>query len=201
MRSAWACVTIASPTGPTLRSAQSSRRSVWTSVKAVSTSSAPPPSRTTSPLDSTPAADVDTWSQNPSFNGRTRRSGASTVSPSAAATPNASRSGSARTIARILHNGRGTLAAPDERHLRREDRQELHVRVERQAGHVQHRARDVLDVDARLGREPPVRLGHARGHLLGQLGGGVADVDLAAGDVVLPAVERRALGQPGDRVL
>ena len=33
------------------------------------------------------------------------------------------------------------------------------------------------------------------------VGRGVADVDLAAGDVVFAAVERRRLGQAGDRVL
>ena len=38
---------------------------------------------------------------------------------------------------------------------------------------------------------------NSRGHL----GGGVADVDLAARDVERPAVERRGLGEPGDRVL
>ena len=46
-----------------------------------------------------------------------------------------------------------------------------------------------------------VGLRHARGHPLGHLGGGVADVDLAAGDVVLAAVERGRAGEAGDRVL
>ena len=46
-----------------------------------------------------------------------------------------------------------------------------------------------------------VRLRHALRHPLGHLGERVADVDLAAGDVVLAAVERGRLGEAGDRVL
>src|SRR5439155_2798544 len=45
---------------------------------------------------------------------------------------------------------RGSLAATDERHLRRHDRQEQHVRVQRKARHVDHRVRDDLHVHQRL---------------------------------------------------
>src|SRR5207302_6522276 len=40
-------------------------------------------------------------------------------------------------------------------------------------------------------------LAHGAGHL----GAGIADVDLAAGDVVGPAVQGGRAGEPGDRVL
>ena len=56
---------------------------------------------------------------------------------------------------------RAALAAPDERHLRRHDRHELDVGVQRQARHVDDRARDVLHVHARLDHEAAVGLRHA----------------------------------------
>ena len=84
------------------------------------------------------------------------------------------------------------LAAADERHLRRHHRHELDVGVERQAGHVDdrvaRRARRPSSAPARRCRRPAARPCR---HPLGHLGRGVADVDLAAGDVVLAAVERR----------
>jgi hypothetical protein len=58
------------------------------------------------------------------------------------------------------------------------------------------RVGDVLHVHRRLDRERAVGLRHALLHPLGHLGGGVADVDLAAGDVEGAAVERGRLGQP-----
>ena len=51
------------------------------------------------------------------------------------------------------------------------------------------------------GHDRPVRLRRARRDPLGHLGVRVADVDLAAGDVVGAAVERDRLGQAGDGVL
>ena len=44
------------------------------------------------------------------------------------------------------------LPSPDERHLRRHHRHELHVRIERKARHIDDRAHDVRDVEARLRR-------------------------------------------------
>ena len=38
-------------------------------------------------------------------------------------------------------------------------------------------------------------------HALGERGGGIADVDLAAGDVVAAAIERRRFGEAGHRML
>ena len=59
----------------------------------------------------------------------------------------------------------------------------------------------MLDVHQRLDGDGPVRLRHALRHARRQLGLRVADVDLAAGDVVLPAVERGGFREAGDGVL
>ena len=59
----------------------------------------------------------------------------------------------------------------------------------------------MLDVHERLDRHRAVRLQHPLRHPGRELRHRVADIDLAAGDVVLPAVERGRLGEPGDRVL
>src|SRR6185312_10522497 len=77
------------------------------------------------------------------------------------------------------------LAAPDVRHLSGHHGHELHVGRERQAGHVDDGGGHVGDVHHRLGRELAVRLRHAlaHGHPGREVGLGVADVDLAAGDV------------------
>src|SRR5205085_7027951 len=53
----------------------------------------------------------------------------------------------------------------------------------------------------RLGHHRAVRLRYAGRHALRRLAGGVADVDLAAGDVVLPTIQRGRLSKPGNRVL
>ena len=95
--------------------------------------------------------------------------------------------------------GSAALPAADERHLRRHHGQEQDVGVQRQARHVDDRPGDVLHVHRRLDGDSPVRLRHAVLHPGRHLGLGVADVDLAAGDVVLPAVQGGRLGQPGDR--
>ena len=58
-----------------------------------------------------------------------------------------------------------------------------------------------LDVHARLDHGRAVGLQHALGHALGHRRHGIADVDLAAGDVVGAAVERGRLGEAGDGVL
>ena len=94
-----------------------------------------------------------------------------------------------------------SLASANQGHLRRHHGHELHVRFERQAGHVDappaRRARRPSSARPSSCRWPADALGHPGGHL----GRGVADVDLTAGDVVGAAVERGGLGQAGDRVL
>ena len=93
------------------------------------------------------------------------------------------------------------LPSPDIRHLGGHHGHEQHVGVERQAGHVDHGVGDAADVHHRFGGDRAVGLRHADGHRRGHLGQRVADVDLAAGDVEGPAVERQRLGQAGDGVL
>src|SRR6266567_4756645 len=78
---------------------------------------------------------------------------------------------------------------------------ERDVGVQGQGGHVQHRVGDVLGVEGRLRRDRSVGLRYAAADDLGHVRRGVADVDLAAGDVEVPAVERQRLGQARDRVL
>src|SRR5438067_13390962 len=86
---------------------------------------------------------------------------------------------------------RPSMSSPtDERHLRRHHGHELNVGIEGEAGHVHERACHILELDSRLNRDVPVRLRYTVHHTLRHLGGGVADVYLAAGDVVLAAVQR-----------
>src|SRR5437899_3811415 len=80
-------------------------------------------------------------------------------------------------------------ATADERHLGRHDGHELDICVQGQAGHIEDRPRYMLDVDPRFRQDRAVWLFRARRKLLRQLGRCVADVDLAARDVELPAVE------------
>src|SRR2546427_9383502 len=86
--------------------------------------------------------------------------------------------------------GISSSSPTNERHLRRHHGHELNVGIEREAGHVHHRARNVLELDSRLDGDVSVRLRHALDHTLRHLGGGVADVYLAARDVVLAAIKR-----------
>ncbi len=62
-------------------------------------------------------------------------------------------------------------------------------------------ARNVLHIHGRLFDDRAIGLRHAALHALGHLGQCVADVDLAAGDVVFAAVERGRFREAGDRVL
>ena len=101
----------------------------------------------------------------------------------------------------MVRRPRGDLAAAFERHLGGLDVHEQHVGVERQARHVADGRTAVLHVEHRLGRDLAVGLHHAGLHAPAHGRVGVADVELAAGDVVLAPVERRALGEPGDGVL
>ena len=59
----------------------------------------------------------------------------------------------------------------------------------------------MIHVHARLHRLAAVGLQHALGHALGHLGGGIADIDLARGDVEGPPVQDGGFGQAGDGVL
>src|SRR5262249_49442903 len=68
------------------------------------------------------------------------------------------------------------------------------------ACHVDYGTGDVLDVDGRLDHDRSMRLGDAILHADGHRRVRVADVDLAAGNVGFPAVQRGRPCQPGDRV-
>ena len=98
-------------------------------------------------------------------------------------------------------SGSGGSAAADIGHFGRHDGHELDVAFERQGGHVDDAAGDVLDIDARLGLDPAGRLQSAARGILVAGRRGVADVDLAAGDVVVAPVERQRPSKPGQRVL
>src|SRR5947207_9400628 len=76
------------------------------------------------------------------------------------------------------------------RHLGGHDCHELNIGVERKIRHINDGVSYMLQVEARLHGNRVVRLNDARGHAFGHLRCGVADVDLAACDVVLTAVER-----------
>ena len=109
--------------------------------------------------------------------------------------------GIAHRCARVKRGGSRSAAA-DERHLRRHHRHGLHVRVERQPRHVGRppgRRAATSNVGSTARRS--VRLQHALRHPRRHVGAGVADVDLPAGDVVRPAVERRRLGEARDACL
>ena len=58
----------------------------------------------------------------------------------------------------------------------------------------------MFDIHQRLWSHGAIGLRHARLHRGGQFGGGIADIDLATGDVEVAAIERDRLGQPGDGV-
>ncbi len=53
----------------------------------------------------------------------------------------------------------------------------------------------------RLHLELAVGLRHALAHLCRHVGGGVADVDLATGDIILASIQGNRLGKTGNRVL
>jgi hypothetical protein len=91
------------------------------------------------------------------------------------------------------------LAATEVGHRAGHHRDELHVHGKGKVRHRDDRVRDMTDVHGRLDQEGAV----------GLLDGGlrspdrchVTDVDLAARDIVLAAVQRQRSGQPRDRVL
>src|SRR6516225_8354029 len=83
-------------------------------------------------------------------------------------------------------------SAPDIGHQIGHHRHEQHVGVERQACHVHHGAADISRGHARLDHFTAVGLQYAIAlyHTFGERGGGIADIDLAATDVMAAAVER-----------
>lgn len=83
----------------------------------------------------------------------------------------------------------GRLSPAYERHLRRHHGHELNVGIEREARHIYDCACHVLDFHSWLDLDIPVRLQDALGHTLRHFGGSVADVDLAASNVVLAAIQ------------
>jgi len=86
-------------------------------------------------------------------------------------------------------------------HLARHDGHELHVRIQRKIGHIQHRFGDMFYVESRLDLDRAVRLRRALGHSRSHIGRCVADVYLATSDVLLPAVQRGGLGEARNPVL
>src|SRR5262249_14812963 len=89
----------------------------------------------------------------------------------------------------------------NERHLRRHHSHKLHIGFERKIGHVNYRVTDVLQIHPRLDSHRSVRLRNTVRHTLGHFSCRVADIDLTACDIVLPAVERYTFRQSCDRML
>src|SRR6476660_6706138 len=92
-------------------------------------------------------------------------------------------------------------ASPYQWHLGRHQRHELYVCLERKIRNVHDGVGDVLEVHARFHHHRPVRLHHAVVHSLRHFRRGISNVDLAARDIVLASVQRKALGDSCDRVL
>ena len=88
-----------------------------------------------------------------------------------------------------LTGDRVNLAAPDEWHSCRHDGHELHVGIERQLGHLQHRPGNVFDIHHRFRQALTIRLRHTFGHGLGHWRSRIADIDLAAGNVIVSAIQ------------
>lgn len=92
------------------------------------------------------------------------------------------------------------LAAPDKGHGCGHDRHELDVRLQGQICHVQDGGSDMFDIHHGLGRHCAVGLGDAFGHRGGHVRKGVADINLTAGDVEWPTIQRQCARQAGDGV-
>ncbi|MCK7625211.1 DUF6309 family protein [Streptomyces sp. RS10V-4] len=90
-------------------------------------------------------------------------------------------------------------APADVGHGARHDQHRLDVHPDRQTGRRDHHVDDVAHVHG--GLDPRAPVGLPDGGLLPADRGDVADVDLAAGDVVPAAVERERAGEPGAGVL
>jgi hypothetical protein len=88
------------------------------------------------------------------------------------------------------------LPATDQRRLRRHNGHELYVGVERPTRHVDDHIRDVLYVHRWLDLDRPVGLRNSIRHAGRHRGCCVADVDLAAGDVIRASALQPASGPP-----
>src|SRR5207244_1220164 len=82
-----------------------------------------------------------------------------------------------------------TSSPPDIRHLVRHHRHEQHIGLGRHIGHVEDALGNVAYSDARLGLDPARGLQPAARGILVAGRRGVADIDLAAGDVVFPPIQ------------
>src|SRR5437870_4933651 len=90
-------------------------------------------------------------------------------------------------------------APPYEWHFGGHNGHELHVGFQWQAGHVDDRLGDVLDVHGRLDHGGAAGLGGALGFDAGgEVGIRVPDIDLAAGNVVLSPVQGGGAREAGD---
>src|SRR5690606_33106035 len=81
------------------------------------------------------------------------------------------------------------LPTSDVGHIGRHNSHELHVGVQRQAGHVHHGLGNMFHIHEWLGAHRTVCLHHAPAHDVSHFTGGVADIDLSAGNVISPAVQ------------
>src|ERR1700722_3694848 len=101
---------------------------------------------------------------------------------------------------RILAPRSLALTPPDERHICRHHCDELDIRAQRQAGHVKHGLCNGIQIHPRFDDHFAVGLQRPAGDPR-HARTGVADIDLAAGNIVRAAIERDGPGQPGDRML
>ena len=93
------------------------------------------------------------------------------------------------------------LASTNEWHVGGHNRHELHVCVEREPGHIDDGAGHILDVHQGFGPDRAVRLHDTGTHDFGHFAGGIANIDLAACNIVSTPIERSRLRQACDRVL
>src|SRR2546423_892478 len=98
------------------------------------------------------------------------------------------------------HQGRATLAATDIGHRGGHHGHELDIGLEREVGHIEDGVGYMANVYARLRHDSAVSLWNSGLHALAHFGGGIAYIDLSAGDVVFAAVQRDRFGESGDRV-
>jgi hypothetical protein len=83
-----------------------------------------------------------------------------------------------------------SLSSPDIGHLGRYHGHELHVRFQGEIRHVYHRPRHMIHIHGRLNHDGPIGLWNALTHLLRQLSRRVANVNLAACNIILATIKR-----------
>src|SRR5262249_19652147 len=158
-----------------------------TTLGSTSTSSRSPPARTPCPSRSGKPSAASRSSSPPGTRWVLWPADKELVAFACGKPPFRSKLGMVGQISRGL--GPARSAAADEGHFRGCDRQELDVRVERQPGHEQDRVSDVPRIEGRLWGDRAVGLWRAAFQAAGHLGGGVANVDLAACDVEWASVQ------------